>query len=92
MTTNLIFEGVVIDKTPETPFTDKNGTLHNECTILVETVEDYPQRLAIRLLDAECANAPSVGRNVRCYLSCRVSTGTTGKWFNNLKAFKIDII
>ncbi len=92
MTTDLIYEGVVLEKTPEMSFSDKNGTLHKECTLLVETVEKYPQRLAIRLLDTECATAPSVGKNVRCYLSCRVSAGASGKWFNNIKAWRVVVV
>ena len=85
----MIFEGVVVDKTPSVSFTDRNGTMHNECTIMVETEEMYPQRLAIRLLDALCADAPNAGKKVRCYLRCRVSTGNTGKWFNDIKAWRI---
>ena len=87
--TDFLIEGVVIEKTPEVSFTDKSERMHTECMILIETEEMYPQRLAIKLLDKLCAEAPSVGKKVKCYLSFSASQGSTGQWFNHIKAWRV---
>lgn len=88
---SIIIEGVVIEKTPTTEFTDKAGRTHTENHLLVETEEMYPQQIAVRLMDDLEKNSPMVGSKVRCYLNFRVSKGTTGKWFNDIKAWRIDL-
>ena len=89
---NLIYEGVVLERTKPSDFTDKSGRVHTECTILVETTdEEYPQQMAIRLMDLVCANAPDVGKRVRCTLKCRVNSRTSGRWFNDIKAWRVEL-
>ena len=85
-----IFEGVVIDKTPTADFTDKSGRTHTECYILVESQEMYPQRVAVQLTDDLEKHSPMVGHRVRCHLNYRISTGTSGKWFNEIKAWRVE--
>ncbi len=87
---NFVFEGVVREKTPTVEFTGKNGQMHTECYILVETIEMYPQQIAVRLTDDLEKNSPMVGHKVHCYLNFRVGTGGSGRWFNEIKAWRVE--
>ncbi len=89
---NLIYEGVVIDKTPRDSYTDINKTMHDFCEIVVQSEEEYPQRLCITLIDDKCANAPEINQRVRCYLKCKAGKSELGKWFNHIKAWKVDAV
>ena len=87
---DIIIEGVVREKTPTAEFTGKNGRIHTECEILIETIEMYPQHIAVRLMDDLEQKSPAIGQKVSCYLKFRVSTGASGKWFNDIKAWRVE--
>ena len=88
---NNIFEGVIIAITNPEPFTSTNGSSHIERTIVVETEEMYPQRAAIRVIDSNAQMDFQIGQHVRCYLQFRANQGSTGRWFNDLKAWRITL-
>ena len=89
MVNNLIFDGVVREKTPTRMYLDEAGRRHQECTILVETDDEYPQQLAVRLADEEEPNAPELGEAVRCYLYLRAHKAVNGIWYNEIIAYGI---
>ena len=90
---SIFIDGVVINKTAPISYTGQNNVMHNQCEILLETQqEEFPQRLAVRLVDDKCANAPELYQRVRCYLRFRVGNGNTGKWFNDIKAWKVEVL
>lgn len=88
---NLIFEGIIIRIGDERTFTANNGSNHVERTIVVETEEQYPQRAAIRVIDQNAQKDFEIGKRVRCWLTLKANESDTGKWFNDIKAWRIDL-
>ena len=88
----LIYEGVITAVTNPEPFTAKDGTTHTEKYIVVQTEERFPQSAAIRVLDKIAMMDFLPGDRVRCNIELRASQSQTGKWFNTLKAWKIETI
>ncbi len=88
----LIYEGVITAVTNPEPFNAKDGTMHTEKFIVVETEERFPQSAAIRLFDKNAMMDFQPGDRVRCHIELHAAQGQTGRWFNTLKAWKIETI
>ena len=86
----LIYEGVITAVTTPEPFNAKDGTTHTEKYIVVQTEERFPQSAAIRVLDKIAMMDFLPGDRVRCHIELRANQGTSGKWFNDLRAWRIE--
>ena len=89
---NMTYTGVITDITIPQPFSAKDGTTHTEKYIIVQTEERFPQTAALRVVDQNAMREYHIGDRVRCSIEFRASQGQTGRWFNTIKAWKVEPI
>lgn len=89
----LILEGVVRSISEPRSFEDKLGTNHVERELLVETEEAHPQTCAVRTVDAVAMQTYQPGSRVRCHLQLRAAQAKqSGRWFNDIKAWRVEML
>lgn len=89
---SIIIEGVIKTITPAENFTAKDGTIHTEKNLVVETEERYPQSVAIRVIDKNAMDDYQIGERIRCNVDLRAAQGQSGRWFNTIRAWKIEVV
>lgn len=89
----LILEGVVRSISESRNFETKDGRTHTERELLVETEEMYPQTCVVRTVDAQAMQTYRLGGRVRCHLQLRAAQSKqSGKWFNDIKAWRVEML
>ena len=86
----IIFEGKIEAMSEPRTYKDKQGTQHFEREIVVATDEMYPQRCCINLRDGDAQLPLQIGRKVKCALAFFVSRSEGGRYFNNIRAWRVD--
>lgn len=89
---SIVFTGQVAQIFPVESFTGRDGHLYNRRRVLLQTIEQYPQRMVITLSNDTATNfAKQVGETVTAHLSFDVHPNREQTaFFNDIRAWRID--
>lgn len=89
---NISFTGQVVRIFPVESFTTRDGRPFTKRRILLQTVEQYPQRMLITVNnDLATAFPKQVGDTLTAHLSFDVnSNADESRYFNDIRAWRID--
>lgn len=83
------FRGIIKDITPIQSIVTKDNKQFQKRTLVAESEERYPHSLAFDIVGEDIdKNLPSLGDRVQVEIDAR-ATQYNGKWYNNLRAWKI---
>ena len=80
--------GKIAGATPAETFTGRDGQSVTKCTIIVKTIEAYPQTLALVAFGELTPWAQQTGRTVEVSIGMS-SREHDGRWYSELKAIGI---
>lgn len=88
---SLIFCGFLTNVGPLYTIETAHGQM-NKREIVITTNEEYPQSIAAELTGDNALNfCGTIGQQVSAYLKFTTSTAQSGRVFNNVRAWRIDI-
>ena len=86
------FKGIIKAITPVQSITTKDNKMLQKVSMLAETEERYPQSITFDVINEDIQkDLPTVGMRVEVELNAR-ATEYHGKYYNNLRAWKINKI
>jgi len=73
--------------------TTNAGTQFSKREVQVETIEEYPNSIVFELINEKATGfAALLGQVVTAHLNFRCSQATTGRVFNNIRCWNLEII